>query len=462
MRGRVLSAPVPWTDSRLALGFGTLWLVGACGSPAAPSRAASPAKVIVSEASELAVAPAKVRILVAGDVMPHRPMLGPPERLREALEPLRGLFAGADLTVANYESATGEPPPLPSSSAGERAFLRTSATLPSGHDLSLVAPPEWMTAAAGYFGALTVANNHACDLGRRGLEGTIEAARAAHVIALGGDEKAPWEPRVLVEKGGRRVCAVAWTTFVNSEARACPASGKLALAAQSPLGMRAVKRAVAAARASGCDATVAIFHGGTEYDTQGSSVLGEAHAAADAGADAVVIHHPHVPLPVDVYETKDGRSVPIFASVGNLVSNQGESYRPALPTVSPEHYVSLDGWTRLGVVADLEWSWPSGDHERPSLAYGYHLVWTENEHATNRAEPMPRISVRILDPSADEPLVERLSTDAGGPLRLFRDACWLERGATRCPVAPASPRTVSREGASFAERSPLTRRPRTR
>jgi poly-gamma-glutamate synthesis protein (capsule biosynthesis protein) len=360
-------------------------------------------------------------------------MLLPPGRLHDALEPLRALLAGSDISVANYESATGDREVRPS------------------HDISLVASPEWIRTAGEHFRALTVANNHACDLGRRGLEATIEAAALAGVVPIGGDDQDPWQTRVLVEKGGKRVCAVAWTSFVNSEARACPASGKLALAGLDGAGTRAIERAVARARGSGCDATIAIFHGGKEYELQTVSRLAQARVAAEAGADAIVVHHPHVPSAVQVYETRDGRRVPVFASLGNLVSNQGESYRPPLPPVSPGHYVSLNAWTRLGVLADLEWTWPTGGgpREHPKLAYGYHLLWTDNEHAADRDETMPRITVRPIDPLADHVLIDRLSTDPAGPVRLFEDPCWIERGITRC--APTSPaRAARRRGAPLA------------
>ncbi len=390
-------------------------------------------------AATLATAPAKIRVLVAGDLLPHRPMLLPPERLRDALEPLGPLLQSADIAVANYEAATGD------------------AALLGARDISLAAPSAWLAAAGEHFHALTFANNHACDLGRRGLEATIDAARDAGVIALGADARSPWQARVLVEKDGHRVCAVAWTTFVNTEARACPGSGKLALAGLDPAGEHAIVRAVSGARAAGCDATIAIFHGGREYETQDLPGQVEARIAAEAGADAVVIHHPHVPSPVLLYETRDGRSVPVFLSVGNLVSNQGESYRPPMAATSPERLISLNAWTRLGVVADLEWSWPlvssfgdAAPRDRPSLAYGYHLTWTDNEHATNRAAPMPRIATHPLDPQ--DPLVGRLSRDPMGPTQLFDDPCWIERGITLCPTPAPAPR--ARHPEAVARRAP--------
>jgi poly-gamma-glutamate synthesis protein (capsule biosynthesis protein) len=353
-------------------------------------------------------------------------MLVAPERLRDALAPLGPLLAGADVAVANYEAATGDPDHV------------------AAHDISLAATPAWLGAAGERFGALTFANNHACDLGKRGLEATIEAARAAGVTALGVDAQSPWQPRVLAQKGGHKVCAVAWTTFVNTDTRACPTSGELAVAGLDAAGEHAMARAVSRARDAGCDATLAIVHGGKEYETQDWAGQGAARVAAEAGADAVVLHHPHVPSPVHVYETRDGRRVPVFVSVGNLVSNQGESYRPPLPPTPRTPSISANAWTRLGVIADLEWTWPrsAGPRDRASLAYGYHLTWTDNEHATHRADLMPRIVTRPLE--LGDPLIEALSRDPKGPTRLFEDACWLARGVTRCPLPMEPPAPEAR------------------
>ena len=58
----------------------------------------------------------------------------------------------------------------------------------------------------------------------------------------------------------------------------------------------------------------------------------------------------------EVLATPDGRRVPIFESVGNLVSNQGESWKPAyLPVRKDRHVISLNAWTRLGVLAVLRY-----------------------------------------------------------------------------------------------------------
>ncbi len=368
-----------------------------------------------------------LRVIVGGDILPHRPSLITPAAIQAALAPLASLFAKADAVVANYEAATGEVDP--------KAFR-----------LAYAAPHGWLDALpkAG-LRAVTVANNHTCDLGEPGLDATLADAAKSGLVALGADATDPWAPRAIVEQNGKRICAIAWTTLSNSEG-GCSKSRHLAVAPLNVAGKQRIDRAFAKARAQ-CDATIAIFHGGAEYAPQTTLVMDQAAHAAEAGADAVIIHHPHIASPVVIHPTKDGRSVPLFASVGNLVTNQGESWKPPMFPVLPEdrHLVCVNGWTRLGVLADLSFTFEPTGQKRPRLDWGTHLVWIDNEHAEDRAAAMPKIEARLLLPSKDKAIVEALSKDRRGPLALFADPCWVEReGATghdeRCSsAAPAAP-----------------------
>jgi poly-gamma-glutamate synthesis protein (capsule biosynthesis protein) len=400
---------------RALVAFGVV-LVGGCAASGDAEHGAAqltsapvppePPAIVVEPFGPPAPAPptAPLRVLVGGDLIPHRPSLAAPEAVTAALAPLGPLFATSDAVVANYEAATG---------ALDRKAFR----------LAYAAPPAWLAALpeAG-IRAVSVANNHACDLGAPGVEATLEAAEAAGLAVLGGDARDPWAPRTLVERGGKRVCAVAWTTLINAEG-SCARTTRLAIAGEDAAGRQKVASAIQRARGV-CDATVAIVHGGVEYVPQTRSVMAVARQAAESGADAIVIHHPHVASPVVVYGTKDGRSVPIFASVGNLVSNQGESWKPPMFPVLRENrrLVCVNGWTRLGVLADLSFDFRAS----PRLDWGFHLVWTDNEHAENRA-PVPKIATRLLDPDADAELVSRLADDERGPVDLFDDPCWVER-----------------------------------
>jgi hypothetical protein len=84
--------------------------------------------------------------------------------------------------------------------------------------------------------------------------------------------------------------------------------------------------------------------------------------------------------------------------------------------------VCVNGWTRLGVLADLAFDFS----ETPKLDWRFHLLWTDNEHADSKA-PVPKIATRLLDPEKDAAIIERLSDDELGPVSLFDDPCWVER-----------------------------------
>lgn len=409
----------------------TLMVVVACaslagcsdsrGEPRSAAPASAPETTSLAPSNEALFGPPRpppldraLRVIVGGDILPHRPSLMAPAAIRSALAPLAPLFGKADAVVANYEAATGDVDP--------KAFR-----------LAYAAPRGWLEELpkAGLH-AVTVANNHACDLGEPGLDATLEGAAKSGLVALGADASDPWAPRAIVEQNGKRICAVAWTTLSNSEG-ACSKSRHLAVAPLNGSGKQRIDRAFAKARAQ-CDATIAIFHGGAEYAPQTTLVMDQAAHAAEAGADAVIIHHPHIASPVVMHPTKDGRSVPLFASVGNLATNQGESWKPPMFPVLTEnrHLVCVNGWTRLGVLADLSFTFDANDQKRARLDWGMHLVWIVNEHAEDRGIAMPKIEARLLDPTTDKAIVEALSKDKRGPLALFSDPCWVEReGATR-------------------------------
>jgi hypothetical protein len=386
-----------------------------------PSREDGPAIVVEPIGPPAPPPPSKpFRVIVGGDLIPHRPSLVTPASIRGALAPLAPTFAQADVVVANYEAATGD--------VDSKAFR-----------LAYAAPHGWLEELpkAG-IKALTVANNHACDLSTEGLDATLAAAQKGGAIAIGGDAHDPWAARPIVESGGKRVCAVAWTTLMNAES-ACARTVRLAIARTDKKGTAQIDTAISRAK-TWCDATIAIIHGGDEYVAQRREVMEQAKHAADAGADAVVIHHPHIASPVTVHATRDGRKVPVFASVGNLASNQGESWKPSMFPVLRENrrLVCVNGWTRMGVLADLAFEFPAKDATK--LDWGYHLTWTENEHANDHSIAVPKIETRLLDNEKDAEVIAKLSEDERGPVELFDDPCWVERPVTTQAEVARDPR----------------------
>jgi len=145
--------------------------------------------------------------------------------------------------------------------------------------------------AAG-FEIVSLANNHSGDYGKPALLDTLAACQAHGVKTVGaGDSlKAAREP-VLVSVGRppQRVALLAYSNMQPTEFYASDSR-----AGTNPARVEEIKRDVAAARA-GADIVVVLFHFGQERSptpTKTQRLL--AHAAADAGADLVIGHHPHV------------------------------------------------------------------------------------------------------------------------------------------------------------------------
>ena len=399
--------------------------LAACGgtTPRGPTESSAVAAETTTTAATAPAAPAKtvaeasvLRIMVGGDIIPHRPRLLSPESIGQALAPMQALFATAHAVVANHEAALVDDT--------ERYEPVRAA---------LVATPRWTRELAkSRIAALTLANNHACDAGLGGLERTIGVVEDLGLVGIGADASDAFRPRVLAARAGRRVCAIAWTSKVNAESSKCASSSKLAVAPYGAEGEALIEQAVKAARAASCDAVIAIGHSGDEYAQQTEAAREQARIAAAAGADVVVLHHPHVPSGIEVVTTDDGRRVPLFLSLGNLVSNQGESWHPGMAAASIDRVrVSTNAWTRLGLVADLTFTWESGASSRAgaaSLAWGYHLVWTDNERERDHGRKPERIATRPLVRDSDQPIIAVLARDRKGPSRLFESPCWLAVG----------------------------------
>jgi poly-gamma-glutamate synthesis protein (capsule biosynthesis protein) len=209
------------------------------------------------------------------------------------------LLRDADLTVVNHEAPITD---------GGRAF-------PLWKDYVYRAPSR-SAAALAWAGidVLGLANNHALDFGASGLDDTLSNA-AAHGMVTVGAGRDPGEARrgVVATLGDVRVGLLAyceeqilWRVYVDQFAR--PGHAGVAALVEDD-----VRRDVARLRAAHADAVVVMLHAGDNYEAPLDATVEWAERAVDAGADLVVIHHPHVAHPVDVY---GGR--PILLSLGNF------------------------------------------------------------------------------------------------------------------------------------------------
>jgi poly-gamma-glutamate capsule biosynthesis protein CapA/YwtB (metallophosphatase superfamily) len=246
-----------------------------------------------------------MRLLLVGDIMLGRLV---DRRLRsEAPAYIWGdtlpLFEAADCRICNLEctiAAHPGPPPQP------KMFRFVSAAANVG------------VLRAAHIDAVSIANNHALDGGRRAvveMVGILDAAGIAHAGA-GADAAAARRP-ALVERGGMRIALVACTDNEPAWEAHHQQPGVFHVPADvDDSRARALLGCVWAAHGP-ADLVVVSLHWGSNWGRcppVEHRVL--AHALIDAGADVVYGHSAHVLRGIEVY-----RGRPILYGTGDFVDD---------------------------------------------------------------------------------------------------------------------------------------------
>ena len=160
-----------------------------------------------------------------------------------------------------------------------------------------------------------LANNHTIDQGRRGLQATWQHLVEADIVPLGYGCSAEeqLEPAVVRKEDLRVALFNAVTLPIENWYYAEGRPGICQPTATQ------LSDAVGRYRAAHPEtAIVVVLHWGTEFQTQPSmSQRRLARSLADAGADAIVGHHPHVLQPIDTL----GHTLVCY-SLGNFVFDQ--------------------------------------------------------------------------------------------------------------------------------------------
>jgi poly-gamma-glutamate synthesis protein (capsule biosynthesis protein) len=213
-------------------------------------------------------------------------------------ENVKQTLAGADAGFANLESPIAVDAPKVDKPIAFRASVRAADSL----------------AGVG-FKMVSLANNHAADCGRAGILETMRALRKAGIKWCGAGRNRPEaEAPVIVKVGGVRLAFVGFTEFPEGSRKRDDVP-TMALADAGT-----IRRSVGAARAL-ADVVVVSLHWGEEYqDRPGEARRSLARVAAEAGADLIVGHHPHV---LQGFEVINGvRRTLVAYSLGNFVFDQ--------------------------------------------------------------------------------------------------------------------------------------------
>jgi poly-gamma-glutamate synthesis protein (capsule biosynthesis protein) len=299
-------------------------------------------------------------LLATGDLSPQRPFVRDGEPVWDALRGADAVFANLETALTTRDEATDKVVCL-------RADPALAAEL-----------------GRGGIGTVTVANNHAMDFGGAGLADMLSALEDAGVAAVGaGDDlDAAFRPAV-VEHDGLRIALLGMACTLPNGCGAGPRRRGITpvrvlsrfvvdpVSIDEDPGMAPFvettlmpgdgERAADAVRAAAADsdAVVVAIHWGVPNGWV-AQVQGElatyqrplARMLVEAGADAIVGHHPHVLHGVEMIE---GR--PVFYSLGNFMFHTLLERQPDLGRPAPAYsWASLRGdVNHLGGLARLRW-----------------------------------------------------------------------------------------------------------
>ncbi|MBQ9119034.1 MAG: CapA family protein [Lachnospiraceae bacterium] len=184
------------------------------------------------------------------------------------------------------------------------------------------APADYLASlkAAG-FTSLVTANNHSLDGGKTGIDETLQHLDEYGFCHTGtyASNDTTTERFILLEKNGITIGLVAFTELINQRDSLPVSELEQVINCYSE---EFAAEVIAAARAAGADFIIAYNHWGSENTHEVRSYQRtHAQALADAGADLIIGSHPHCLQELESLEAADGRSVPCFYSLGNLVSS---------------------------------------------------------------------------------------------------------------------------------------------
>lgn len=158
--------------------------------------------------------------------------------------------------------------------------------------------------------AATMANNHSMDFGLFGLMESLIHLHRAGIHTVGADLNATMASApLIIDTPTRSICVF---SFAKTYPKSTWATDRFAGTANPT--PQDIDTKIKACKAQGMS-SIAVFHWGRELERTPQGYQRDlAHACIDAGAIAVIGHHPHLLQEVEVY-----KGVPIFYSIGNFL-----------------------------------------------------------------------------------------------------------------------------------------------
>jgi poly-gamma-glutamate capsule biosynthesis protein CapA/YwtB (metallophosphatase superfamily) len=236
-------------------------------------------------------------ILFAGDLMPDRGTreLIEVHEMDFLFENVCNTFRNADFTVANLECVACD-----------------TTCKPVDKKFTFRANPEWLSSLKrNGITHVMLANNHSCDFGEKGVKQTISNLNKCAIMPIGfsPNKNATSEP-VLIKKG-ENVVAVFSSCLLKQNCKS--------ISSESVSGLS--ERIKAFKSTHPTFFIIVCLHWGVEMKLKPTTEQTlQAHQLIQAGAGAIIGHHPHVVQTIEVY-----RGNYIFYSLGNFVFDSHHS-----------------------------------------------------------------------------------------------------------------------------------------
>jgi poly-gamma-glutamate synthesis protein (capsule biosynthesis protein) len=166
------------------------------------------------------------------------------------------------------------------------------------------------------FDIVNLANNHAMDMGKAGLEATLDFLDTIKEFTVIGARKSGESARIIT-KNNITLGFLSYTFSLNG----------IALPRDNPnivsmINRNTMAREIDALRPL-CDFLIVSMHWGDEYQTEpGREQIDLARFLAEHSVDLIIGHHPHVLQKFDTVTAANGRKTLCFYSLGNFASNQ--------------------------------------------------------------------------------------------------------------------------------------------
>ncbi len=255
--------------------------------------------------------PAPITLVFGGDVMQHMPQVNAARitatdsfDYTPCFQFVKPVIEGADLAVCNLEAPLAGKP-----YSGYPQFSAPDGILYGLKDCG--------------FDVFQLGNNHILDRGSRGLERTIEQIQENDLYFIGAytnqEQRDKHYPLIIPIKGVK-IAFINFTYDTNG------------LIVKEPnrvnyLDSAEIIKDIEYAKQQEADLLIALPHWGTEYLLQSDKEQQRwAELLINNGVDAIIGSHPHVVQEAEIREFHE-KKIPVFYSLGNLISNQRKKNR---------------------------------------------------------------------------------------------------------------------------------------